>query len=315
VGADLVNVKAKIVDAAAHPLTNVAIAITPVGVPLNAGYSGLGFSDADGNVTGAIPANSNLVLQVVTPCSTPAYAKSFSSASADIDLGQITGNMGQSAVTITGTVTNCDHQPVNDGYIQTYDHGFYNRIPVINGNFSFSGIACTNLAVNIVAVDNVAHQQSEPKTVTLTAGGYNDLGALTACGTSTMGSLSFTIDNVTTDITEPADTIASYFLISGLDDSKWTQVITLSGNPNQDQKMAFLMDGPDAIGSEHHITEVYSNKFPGGRGYWPVPVTVNITEYGEVGGFISGSFSNQLIDFANNGLHTFSCTFRVRRYN
>lgn len=315
VGADLVNVKAKIVDASAHPLANVAIAITPVGVPLNAGYSGLGFSDADGNVTGAIPANSNLVLQVMTPCSTPAYAKSFSSASADVDLGQITGNMGQSAVTITGTVTNCDHQPVNDGYIQTYDHGFYNRIPVINGSFSFSGIACTNLVVNIVAVDNVAHQQGEPKTVTLTAGGYNDLGALTACGTSTMGSLSFTIDNVTTDITEPTDTIASYFLISGLDDSKWTQVITLSGNPNQDQKIAFLMDGPDAIGSEHHITEVYSNKFPGGRGYWPVPVTVNITEYGEIGGFISGSFSNQLIDFANNGLHTFSCTFRVRRYN
>ncbi|MBN9382997.1 MAG: hypothetical protein J0H74_19730 [Chitinophagaceae bacterium] len=315
-GADLVNFKARIVDAAAHPLANVPVSITPVGIPLNTGYGRFGFSDADGNVIGAIPANSSLVLQVMTPCTTPAYAQSFSSTFTDIDLGQITGNMGQNIVTITGTVTNCDHQPVSNGYVQTYDHGFYHRIPIVNGSFSLSGITCTNLAVNVVAVDNTTHQQGEPKTVMLTAGN-NDLGALTACGSSTMGSLSYTIDNVTTNITEPADTIGGYFLVPIPDApaSKWTQIITLSGNVDHNPQLTFQFDGESAAGEGHHVTEVFSPKFPGGRGYWPVPITVNITEYGEIGGFISGSFSNQLIDFANNGIHTFSCTFRIRRYN
>jgi hypothetical protein len=219
-------------------------------------------------------------------------------------------------VTLNGTVTNCENQPVTNGYLQTYDHGFYNRIPIVNGSFSFTGLACTNLAVNVVAVDNATHLQSEPKIVTLAAG-VNDLGALSACGTSTMGNISFTIDGVTTHITEPTDTIGGYYLIHTPDTAtnKWTQIVTLSGNANQNQQIAFQFDGNNTVGNTHHLTDVFSTKLPGGRGYWPVPIALNITEYGEIGGFISGSFSDHLIDFANNGLHTFSCNFRVRRYN
>lgn len=313
-GADLVNFKARVVDATSHPLANVPVSITMAGVPLNVGYGRFGYTDADGNVSGSIFANSNLVFQVMTPCATAAYSQPFTSASTDVDMGQVTGNMGQGLVTLTGTVSNCEDQPVTNGYIQTYDHGFYNRIAIHNGSFSFSGLACTNLPVNVVAVDNSSYQQGDPKIVTLTAGN-NDLGVLKACGTSTMGSLSFTMDEVTTNITEPTDTIASYFLNPTPGGPTWTQVITLSGNPNQNQQMAFLIDGDKSIGTDHHVTEVYCNKFPSGRGYWPVPIAVNITEYGETGGFISGSFSSQLLDFGDNSLHTFSCTFRVRRYN
>jgi hypothetical protein len=225
----------------------------------------------------------------------------------------MTGNMGQNMVVLSGAVTNCSQQPVTDGYIQTYDHGFYNRIPINNGHFTFTGVACTNLGVNVVAIDNAAHQQGQPQTVTLTPG-TNDLGALTACGASTIGSISFTIDGLTTTITEPTEAMGGYFLVPTPDTAanKWTQIVTVSDHI---QQIAFQFDGGKAIGETHHLTEVFSPKFSGGRGYWPLPITLNISEYGGIGGFISGSFSNQLIDFDNAGVHTFSCTFRIRRYN
>jgi len=316
VGADLVNFKAKVVDAAGHPLLNVPVTIDIAGTLLNAGYGAFGYTDADGNVSGAVPANRSLVLQVLTPCAIVAYSQPFTTAASDVDLGQITGNMGQSLVTLSGTVKDCENAPVTNGYIQTYDHGFSNRIPIVNGTFSFTGLACTNQEVSVVAVNNITHLQSTPKTLTLSAGA-NDLGNITTCGTSTMGYINYTYDEVTTNVTEPADTVGGYYLRMTPDTATnhWTQVLVLSGNPNLSQRMAFQMDGGNSIGTGHHITEVFSTAFPSGRGYWPVPVTINISEYGDIGGFISGSFSSNMIDFVDNSLHTLSCTFRVRRYN
>ncbi|MFT3825180.1 MAG: carboxypeptidase-like regulatory domain-containing protein [Chitinophagaceae bacterium] len=311
-GFNMVNVKARITDASAHPLVNVPVSITFAGMPQNAGYSKFGYTDADGYVSGAVFANSNLVLDVLTTCATSAYSHAFTTAATDIDLGTITGNLGQNTVTISGTVTNCNNQPVTNGYIQTYDHGFYNRISISNGSFSFTGLACTNTAVSVVAVDNATNQQNAPQTITLVPG-VNNLGTLSACGTSTVGVITYTLDGVTTTLTEPVDTLGAYYITAGPISA--TQVLTLSGNPNQSQQMAFQFDGGADTESAHHVTEVYSVAFPGGRGYWPVPVVVNITEYGKIGGFIGGNFSSYLLDIANNGVHTFNCTFRVRRNN
>ena len=308
-GIPLVNVTARIVDASSQPLANVAVSITVASMPQNAGYGQFAYTDASGYVTGAVFANTNLVLDILTPCALAAYSHPFSTFSSDIDLGTLTGNLGQNEVTISGTVTNCSSQPVTNGYVQTYDHGFYNRIPVNNGSFSFTGLACTNTVVDIVAVDNATNQQNTPQTVTLVPG-VNALGALTACGTSTMGSLTFTIDGVTTTLTEPTDTIAAYLVVS-----QTTQLIVLSGNPNTNQQMSFNFDGGTAIGSAHSLGEVFCNKLPGGRGSWPIPIQLNITEYGNIGGFVAGNFSGNLVDFNNTAIHPITCTFRVRRYN
>jgi hypothetical protein len=307
-GFPLVNFSALIVDGASQPLANVPVRITIAGMPKNGGHGRFGYTDANGHITGAVFANANLVLDILTPCALSAYSHEFSTAAADIDLGTLTGNLGQSVVTLSGTVSDCNNQPVTNGYVQTYDNGFYNRIAVNNGSFSFTGLACTNTSVNFVAVDNTTQEQNEPQTVGLNAGA-NDLGALTACATSTLGYISYTFDGVTTvNIQEPVDTIAGYSL-----EGTVTQVLTLSGDPNTGQKMAFQFDGGSEVGTEHKLTEVFSVAFTSGRGYWPVPVTVTITEYGGVGGFISGEFSSNMLDFNDNSLHTLTCNFRVRR--
>ncbi len=308
-GIPLVNFTARIVDASAQPLANVPVTITIAGMPKNAGHGRFGYTDANGYITGAVFANTNLVLDIATPCAISAYSHEFATAAADIDLGTLTGNLGQNMVTLSGTVVNCNNQPVTNGYIQTYDNGFYNRIAINNGSFTFTGLVCTNTEVNIVVVDNTTLIQNTPKTVTINPGA-NNLGTITACGTSTVGYIYYIMDGDTLEILEPADTLGAYNLEP---DGAWTQILTMSGNPNEGQRMAFQFDGGTTTGTGHKLTEVFSTAFPSGRGYWPAPITVTISEYQSVGGFISGSFSSTMLDFGDNSIHTFYCSFRVRR--
>jgi hypothetical protein len=321
-GLSLVDFTARVVDASSHPLAHVPVSITIAGLPKNAGHGRFAYTDADGYVTGAVFANKDLVLDILTPCATAAYSHEFSTGAAAVDLGTLTGNLGQSAVTLTGTVKNCDNQPVASGYVQTYDNGFYNRIAITNGTFNFTGVACTNTAVHIVVVDNASHLQNEPVSKVISAGA-NDLGTLQACGLSTMGSITYSLDDgPAVQILEPADTIAVYFL-GGTETNGNTQVLTLSGDPNHAQKMSFQFTGGTATGSGHKAFDVFSVIFPSGRGYWPEAnggATINITEYGEVGGFVSGNFTNHFLDFeTKNGangtpLTKVTCSFRIRRY-
>ncbi|MDJ1471769.1 carboxypeptidase-like regulatory domain-containing protein [Xanthocytophaga flava] len=310
-GGSFVNLAVRVVDASSQPLANVPVSINIAGLPKNAGYGRFGFTDANGYISGAVFANKDLVLDILTPCAISAYSHDFSTTSVDLDLGTLTGNLGQSQVTITGTVSNCENQPVASGHVQTYDGGFYNRIAISNGNFSYTGLACTNTDVNVIVVDNANYQQNAPKTVTLHSG-VNNLGALTACGTSTLGVITYTYDGVTTTIEEPTDTLGAYLATP---QNIWTQIVTLSDGANNSQKMSFQFDGGMALNSQHAINDVFCNAFPSGRGYWATPIQVTITEYGKVGGFISGNFSSQMLDFGDNSLHTLSCTFRVRRNN
>ncbi|HYF66642.1 MAG TPA: carboxypeptidase-like regulatory domain-containing protein [Ohtaekwangia sp.] len=309
-GINTVNFTARVTNSASEPLVHVPVIITPAGQPKNSGYGRFGHTDSEGYVTGAIFANMDFVLDIVTPCAQSAYALDFSTTHVDLNLGTLTGNLGQSMVTLSGTVLNCESQPVTDGFVQTYDGGFYHRIPVTNGVFSFMGVMCTNTTVNIVPVDNDTYEQDEPVSVSLTAGN-NDLGTLTACGTSTMGYITYTVDGNTVTIQEPADTIAAY----NLGGNGWTQIVTLSGKSNTAETWAFQFAGNDDPEGPHTLVEVFSAAFPGGRGYWPVNIDVTITEYGKVGGFISGEFSSQMLDFGDNSIHQVECSFRVRRRN
>jgi hypothetical protein len=284
------------------------VMITFAGQPVNAGHGSSGFTNANGEVTGAVYANRDFVLDILTPCATSAYAHNFSTTTSDIDLGTLTGNLGQSAVLISGRAENCDGQGITNGYVQTYDGAFFHRIPVVGGDFSFNGIMCTNTTVSLVAVDLSTYKQNTPQELTLTPGS-NAVGTLNVCGTSTMGHITYTYDGVTTTIQEPADTIAAF----SLDGFEGTQIITLSGEPNTQQQMSFQLSGTRQVGT-NTVTEVFSTIFPSGRGYWPANINVTISEYGARGGFISGEFSSTMLDFGDNSVHTFSCSFRIRRY-
>ena len=309
-GFPLVNITAQVLSTGLQPLANVPVLITIAGQPVNAGYSTFAFTDVNGFVSGGVPANASFDLNVLTTCSNNSYNHSFTTTNSDKDLGAITGNLGQAVVTLSGTVTNCAGQPLADGYLQTYDHGFYNRIPVVNGSFNFTGLTCTNLPVNYIVADNTTHQQSAAQTVTLAAG-TNNLGALSACGINSLGSVSYTIDGITRTITEPAETLSAYYTPNGGGVTTIFTVPPVSGSPD----FTFQFGGGVGVGNGHTVSDIWSVGYFSGRAYAQPALVVNITEYGDVGGFISGSFSGSVVDFTNGSPHNISYNFRVKRKN
>lgn len=306
VGLPLVNLTTQIVDASLNPLANVAVGVRYAGQPLNAGFGTFAHTDANGIVTGAVPANTSLTLSVLTPCALESYSHNFTTNTTNVDLGTITGNLGQSLVTITGTATNCSGQPVTDGYIQMFENGFFNRVAIVNGNFSFTGVTCTNQVVDLVAIDNTTHQQGSVQTLNLVPG-VNNIGALSACGTSTVGTISYTIDGVPHALTEPANTLY------GVHANGFTTVFDVVPLPGV-AAISFQLDGGTALGSSHNIYDVFTTAVPDGRLYMPTPLAVTITEFGNAGAFISGQFSGTMNEFVSGTPHTISCNFRVRRY-
>jgi hypothetical protein len=302
----LVNFTMQVVDAALQPLANVPVMITQANVPQRVGYGKFAITDANGFVYGPILANSSLILDVMTTCSVSAYSHPFTTLTSDIDLGVISGNLGQSLVTISGTVQNCSNAPVTDGYVQTYDNGFYNRFPIVNGSFSYTGLACTNTSANYVVVDNSTNQQNAPQTITLTPG-VNDLGQLSACGVSTLSTLSYTINGVTKTLSQPVYQMEDFYFA--------TTSTVIAYLPNGTQDISLQFDGGSVTGSGHTLSEIFSPGFTGGRAVAPVPLTVTITEYGNAGGFVTGNFSGLMLDFVSNAIYNVSCDFRVRRRN
>lgn len=309
-GLALVNFTAQVLNTGLQPLANVPVVITIAGQPLNAGYGKFAFTDVNGFVSGGIPANTSFVLNVMTTCSNESYNHYFNTTSSNIDLGAITGNLGQATATLTGTVTNCSGQPVTNGYVQTYDNGFYNRIPVTNGSFSFTGTMCNNLPVNYIAVDNGAQQQNQPQSIILVPG-TNNLGALNACGTSSVSTATYVINGVSRTITQPADTLGGYYFSNG---GGITTILKISGGSGSSD-FSFQFNGGTGLGSGHTVTDVWSPGFNSGRAIAPVPLAVNITEFGGPGGFITGSFSGLLLDFADNTIYNVNYHFRIKRMN
>ena len=138
---------------------------TPVKITrVNGGGSSYGYTDSSGHVGGLVPKNEALTLEVLNTCNQPIYTQNVGPFSANTNLGTITVTIAPiNTLQITGTAVNCSNQPVTNGNVLIYFEGqLYNRPVNNNGNFSLTITRCSNStgAVEIVAVDNIANQQS-----------------------------------------------------------------------------------------------------------------------------------------------------------
>ncbi len=312
-GADpsvLVNFTAQVVNPALQPLANVPVVINVAGQSNNGIYAKFGYTDANGVISGPIPANNSLVLSILTPCSLPVYSYNFTTATTNVDLGTLTGNVGQNLVTITGTALNCNGQPITNGYVQTYDNGFYNHIAINNGSFTYSGLACTNGPISYIVVDESLNKQSVPESFSLVSGG-NNFGTLTACGISSVSYVTYVFDGTTYNLGDPEDTLGVYTT-----NNMYTDILNLDHPGAGYQGISMEIRGPVSTAGSHTSTDIFLPQFPSGHGVDLDSVYVTFTEYGPVGGFVSGYFSTTNIrDLNDASVHSLSMNFRIKRYN
>jgi Carboxypeptidase regulatory-like domain len=167
--------------------TNTPLVSTSTRIKRTNGSYGYGITNNAGFVSGLVPKNEALVLEVISSCNTIIYSQNINSLTINTSLGSINASLQASqTLTFTGTVLNCNAAPVSNGYVSLYVTGGGGGFAATSatGVFSFSLINCSSatLAYNCQAVDNATTQQSAAFGGYASTGTIN-LGNINACGT------------------------------------------------------------------------------------------------------------------------------------
>jgi len=288
------------------PLSHVQVKLTRPN-----GSSSYGYTDSSGHVGGQVPKNEALTLEVLNTCNQPIYTQNVGPFSTNTNLGTITVTLSPvNTLQITGSAVNCSNQPVTSGDVFVYFEGQPYRRPINNGNFSLTITRCSNstAAVEIVAVDNVANQQSSSAWTGSASTGTINTGPISACGTSTVSFINYSVDgsNYSLNSATPGDSISTYSA-SGTNQNTTAVFGFRVSQPNM--KISFYTQGA-AVGTfplQHLSVNQYDSVSI------VTPFNINITTYGAPGQFVEGNFTGQIRESLNNNLHTVSATFRVRR--
>jgi hypothetical protein len=296
------------------PLVHARVKITRVNAT---GWNtqSYGWTDSLGQVSGLVPSNENLLLEVMDPCNLPIYSQNIGPFTTNTNLGTITvTNTGSSLVTFKGKLLNCSNAPVTNGYAIIY-YGYTVRYAAVNatGDFSTTLLRCTGspATADVLGVDAGALQQSNANATVTIVAPVTDAGNISACGTATTEYINYIIDGTNYSLTSPGDTLNT----SRYQDSLTNEFVTNltgrrlnSGTVGQFFSLSFR--------HANHAAGVYPAVSFSAANFWQntlvSPFNVTITSYpATVGQFYEGSFTGSFI--MSGVTHTTSGTFRVRR--
>jgi protocatechuate 3,4-dioxygenase beta subunit len=154
----------------------------------NATYPRTGWSNGNGEICGLIPANETLTMEIIDPCGAPISTSTIGPFSADTNLGVITIPAAQTVV-VTGTLLDCNNNPVTDGYVVLESGSYANNnyinlsYTVTNGSFTFTTFPCNTLtSFTLEGIDNTGFQTTGEVSYTFTPPTTN-IGNLIACST------------------------------------------------------------------------------------------------------------------------------------
>ncbi|MEO6723207.1 MAG: carboxypeptidase-like regulatory domain-containing protein [Ferruginibacter sp.] len=275
----------------------------------SAGYA-YGYTDSLGQVSGLIPANKNLVLEVLNECYGVAYSKNIGPFADNTDLGTIVIPANQSFLfTLKGKLLTCNNTPVSKGYAMVYWNNISTTVGANkNGEFSISIVSCAVAPkFEIIGIDEAAQQQGAMITI-LASTLLTDAGDITACGTSSTQFMNYTLDGADYTISNLYDSLIAF---SG--SGPGTLFNTFVQGYDALNVLSFNFTGQSQAGS-YGLNDMITNNFR--RIQMPIPINVTITAFPQhAGEFYEGNFSGNFKDSSALGVtHNIDCSFRIKRY-
>ncbi|MBS1512519.1 MAG: carboxypeptidase regulatory-like domain-containing protein [Bacteroidetes bacterium] len=300
-----------VLSAAGIPVSNALVKISDVNNPANVRT---GFANADGYVSGLVPANSFWLLEVFPSanCTTPGYSQLFQTGSNAISLGNIMMSQNSSMAVITGNVTDCSNAAVTNGVIYVNENNLLNIYPLNNGSFSFNRWLCNSTGSLTIFAEDITHLLQSPENNYTIQAGNNNLGTLTACSINAQEFFYYNLDGTNYTMTIPEDTLS----FNG--DPSWPEAWIFAKSSNAAHNYVTLQfhGSGMALGTSHNIVELYVSQVPNLRLLAsPVPVYVKLTEFGLPGQFIAGNYNGTFSDLVNPlTTHSMAVKFRLKRY-
>jgi hypothetical protein len=305
-----VTLTVTVVNANGSPISNVGVGLIGNGNS----WPVMGFTNENGQVSGLIPSNQTLTLNVYASYYTCGafnlvYTTSIGPFAVNTTLPNIVINNSTTTLTSTvvGNLVKCDNTPVTNGYVFLNRYGNVSLSPVTNGAFNFNEIYCpddTQFTLKGFDVDNL--QQSDSISYSFTTP-ITNIGNLQACNA---------VDEF---ISYQIDTNPTIFLLQNA--SGGTQAgapvsiyINASGGPNTFGGL-YIWGNTSIPGT--YFTPTFQIE-GSGVGYIG-PGTVNtiqfiLNQFGPVGGYIDMTFNGTYQD-ANNQSHTLTGVAHVIRDN
>ncbi|WP_207495171.1 carboxypeptidase-like regulatory domain-containing protein [Aridibaculum aurantiacum] len=297
----LVNFTASIKDQAGKPLVHTKVKIKRT-TTNSYSYS---FTDTAGVVTGLVPANEALVLELINNCQSVLHTQNIGPFSSPANISVTTTGTNMQAATITGTATNCSGAPIVSGLADLITGQRTYRTNIINGAFSFNISVCNaNQTATLVVIDTAANQQAQ-QTITLSAG-LNNTGNTTACGTTINEFINLTVNGTQHNFLPPADSLMMYYNPQ----NNSTNIGGFSMSQGQTKSITILFNG-NTTGNTNVTFLSISSPSGSGRLDQNTTIPATITEYGNVGGYVAGSFSGNITD--SSITRSVQVSFRVRR--
>ncbi len=297
-----VNFNAQIVDMSLAPIANVPVSIAIAGSPNSARTC---YTNANGEVSGGIPANSNLIIYIESVCTSveELYHQDITTTNSAVDLGSVKINLNQYEAVLKGYVKKCNGSPVTDGYV-IIATGLSNKVVEIqNGDFYSTTNICPNANASVIAFDRETSEQSDVQSLVVVTG-TNDFDTLHACAAAPIETITYTLDGIPTTLTVPWHDFAGNFDF-GNNRTTFNAVDLV----NSITVFDLTCNGPDAPGS-YPVTGTVTLD----QAYqFNPPANITITSYGLVGEFITATISGTLDDLAVGNSHTFSCTINIKR--
>ncbi|MFN2428558.1 MAG: hypothetical protein ABR574_00980 [Cryomorphaceae bacterium] len=273
----------------------------------------MGYTDANGVFSGLVPAGESLILMVSDACNFTVYSQNIPPLSDDTDLGTIEVSADEiSTTTLSGELTNCDGDAVNQAIIQIcWPQGCQFIFPDADGSFEQTFSWCGATEFNIGVVDYTTGESFSTIEATNSA---IDLGTVVVCDGPLETYMSLVWNGTERFYPFPGQYV------------QFDRVFLRA----QDSPYNFRISIPEAATGEYTDADVSFNYFD----YATDPnvplflvsgscfigecedLSITITEYGEVGEFIEGTFSG-VVDFTTSNDYfpnsPISGSFRVLR--
>lgn len=267
-----------------------------------------GRTDSIGQVSGYVPYNEPLVLEVLDPCGQPLYSQNIGPFTQNSDLGVITvSSASSSVVTVRGKLMTCSNSSVVNGFA-LISFGNYTHYASVDaaGNFQTTFTRCGSSPTNIevVGIDNATQQQGTVSTSVAVVTPVTNVGNISACGTSSAQFINFTLDgtafafssNVATDSLNESN-------VGGL---QWVFFQAFRLNNNDRLTLAFS----EATPGNFRVTDLRVNAYDSTT--LVQPFAINFTTLPQsIGQYYEGSFGGSFT--SNSVTHTINGTFRMRR--
>ncbi len=306
---DNVNLSGKVVDGSGAPVIGIWVrASLANGGSGNIPASGSAWTNNIGAFSGKVPANEVLIIEILDQCGAVIYTQEIGPLSVDLNMGNLVANLSDKSINLTGTLVDCNGDPVSTGYFKINVEGSTVILNLATDG-TVNAVIPTCDADELIAIGyDFGNLKSSP-IFTYSIAGVNslDLGQVEACDELTE-LIEYTLDGITTFIVDPAGGIQG-------------NLMTINSGLNSPDS-TYLYFSLNATSPGTYVpTVVEASSFDpanGGTfsfGYCQgcADMEVTITSVGLVGELIIGTFTGTLDGNPSNPDVPLSGSFKVIR--